>query len=263
MRFRLFGIPVVVQPWFWLTTVLLGLPTLLRGAIAEFAIWVVVLLFAVMVHELGHALAILQRGGRPDIILHAMGGSTNWGASLSLSRPQRAFIAFAGPLAGFLVAGLVFAFGFFFPAVVANLPALVQLVLNDLLLVNFLLSLLNLAPVLPFDGGHILEAVLGPQRADWTIGISQVVGVALAVVFMALQATWGAFLFGMSAFQSFQQNPGVLRRLWLKLKLRRLESQAQGLRGSASAPARKRSGAPSLRVIQGGAEKPRDKRDLN
>jgi len=48
MRFRLFGIPVQVQPWFWLTTVLLGLPTLMSGDIAGFAVWVVVLLFAIL-----------------------------------------------------------------------------------------------------------------------------------------------------------------------------------------------------------------------
>ncbi len=263
MRFRLFGIPVQVQPWFWLTTVLLGLPTLMSGRIADFAIWVVVLLFAVVVHEMGHALAILQRGGRPDITLHAMGGTTSWGASLSLSRPQQAFISFAGPLAGFVVAGLVFAFAFFSPVVVAGLPRLVQLTLNNLLWVNLLLGLLNLAPVLPFDGGHILEAALGPKRADWTAGISQLFGILFTVGFLTIGATWGALLFGMSTFQSYQQNPGVLRRLWLKIKLRRLESQAEGLRGSASAPARRKPGAPPLRVIQGGADKPRDRRDLN
>lgn len=264
MRFRLFGIPVQVQPWFWLTTVLLGLPTLMAGDVAGFAVWVVVLLFAILVHELGHALAILQRGGRPDITLHAMGGTTSWGGSLALTRPQRAFIAFAGPLAGFVVAGATFAFLAGAPALAASLPRLLRLALTDLLWVNLLLNVLNLAPVLPFDGGHILEASLGPRRADWTVGISQVVGIALTITFMTLQATWGALLFGMSTFQSFQQNPGVLRRLWLKIKLRRLESQSEALRGSStSSAARRRPGAPPLRVIQGGADKPKDRRDLN
>ena len=95
------------------------------------------------------------------------------------------------------------------------------------------------------------------------MGISQVAGIALTLAFMTVQATWGALLFGMSTFQSFQQNPGVLRRLWLKIKLRRLESQSEALRGSSSSPARRRPGAPPLRVIQGGADKPKDRRDLN
>jgi membrane associated rhomboid family serine protease len=54
---------------------------------------------------------------------------------------------------------------------------------------------------------------------------------------------------------------GLLRRAWLKLRLRRIQSQTEALRASEAARvARKQSG---LRVIQGGAEPPKDKRTLN
>src|SRR5262245_45200730 len=56
-----------------------------------------------------------------------------------------------------------------------------------------------------------------------------------------------------------------LRRVWLRLRLRRLQSQAAALRGVRTSPAgRDRLAAHGLRVIQGGGDdKPKDKRYLN
>jgi membrane associated rhomboid family serine protease len=59
-----------------------------------------------------------------------------------------------------------------------------------------------------------------------------------------------------------------LRRLYLKLRLRRIQSQTAALRAEAaaqSAAARARRSGPSLRVIEGGSTKtpPKDKRFLN
>lgn len=52
-----------------------------------------------------------------------------------------------------------------------------------------------------------------------------------------------------------------VRRLWLKLKLRRLQAETAAFTRS---PPRRRAGAPALRVIHGGDDKPpKDKRYLN
>ncbi|MEJ7730247.1 MAG: rhomboid family intramembrane serine protease [Polyangiaceae bacterium] len=50
-----------------------------------------------------------------------------------------------------------------------------------------------------------------------------------------------------------------LRRLWLKLRLKQLQRETEAMRG---AKARTRA-ASGLRVIPGGADRPKDKRDLN
>ncbi|MFO0761055.1 MAG: site-2 protease family protein [Byssovorax sp.] len=263
MRFRLLGIPVQIQPWFWLTSALLGLPALTSGHVAAFFLWIVAIFIAVVVHELGHAVAILRHGGRPDITLHALGGTTSWGGVAYLGRGQRAFISFAGPLAGFLLAALLLGVALLFPGLVTKVPPLVGSGLDTLFWVNVFLGAINLAPVLPFDGGHILEAALGPARADWTVGISQIAGAIITMGFLIMQATWGALLFGMSTFQSFQQHPGVLRRLWLKMRLRRLENESASIRRSVIRDAERRAGSPKLRIIQGGASEPKDRRDLN
>jgi len=60
-----------------------------------------------------------------------------------------------------------------------------------------------------------------------------------------------------------------LRRLYLKLRLRQIQSQTAALRAesaaqAAAARARRSSSGPSLRVIEGGAKTPtKDKRHLN
>src|SRR5690606_8185241 len=58
-------------------------------------------------------------------------------------------------------------------------------------------------PVLPFDGGHVLEHALGPRRFRWTLLISTVVGFGAAAVFAVGGRWWAAMLFGMAAIGSF------------------------------------------------------------
>lgn len=58
-----------------------------------------------------------------------------------------------------------------------------------------------------------------------------------------------------------------LRRLYLKLRLRQIQAQTSALRAenaaSAAAARARRAAGPSLRVIEGGGAKPKDKRYLN
>jgi Zn-dependent protease len=238
------------------------------------------------VHELGHAAAIMRHGIAPSITLHGMGGVTTWGGSGRLGRLDRAIISLAGPFAGFAFGGLVYAADRFLP----QPPGLVDTAIRQLLWVNIGWGLINLAPVLPFDGGHVLEEALGAHRARTAALVSLVAAVLLTVYFMATGSAWGAILFGMSAIQSWQRwqlpegavlvdpftqpsagrgssrggagEAGPLRRWWLKLRLRRLQAQADAMREKEP---RRRGGGPDLRVIEGGRrnEPPKDKRYLN
>src|SRR5262249_51772286 len=65
---------------------------------------------------------------------------------------------------------------------------------------------------------------------------------------------------GMAAGAAFAMTrSGPLRRWWLQRRPQRLQEESAKLRGT---PAARRASGPALRVIQGGAEPPKDKRYL-
>ena len=110
VHFKLFGFPVRIHPFFWLITILFGI----RSETAQQLIaWVIAVCIGVVVHELGHAFAWRIHGQHPWITLYGLGGltsvrSADYGRRGGGSFAQ-IFISFAGPLAGFALAGLVIA----------------------------------------------------------------------------------------------------------------------------------------------------------
>src|SRR3954465_1896369 len=74
LEFHLGSIPVLVRPMFFLMAVLFGA----QGGASGAVIWVAVVFFSVLAHEMGHALAMRNFGFSPSIELHAMGGFTTW-----------------------------------------------------------------------------------------------------------------------------------------------------------------------------------------
>ncbi|MSP24842.1 MAG: hypothetical protein EXR75_06675 [Myxococcales bacterium] len=211
MRFRIFGVPTEVQHGFWLMAVLLGFPLLQSPFKPAILVWVAAVFISVMVHELGHALAIVRHRLSPEITLYTMGGLTAWMGGGNLSRASRMFISFAGPLAGFTLSGLLWGATKLFPELVSVSSATTQadlfrvLSIDILIDINFYWGIINLVPVLPFDGGHILEHALGPRRARTTAMISLAAGVAVAAYSLATDRIWMGFIFAMSAMQSFQR----------------------------------------------------------
>ena len=210
MSFRLFGVNVEIQMSFWITSVILGLrylsdPDVPRGAIG---VWVAVVFVSVLVHELGHALAVLRHGIEPQITLYAMGGLTRFQPfhdGAPLRRRDQVLISLAGPFAGFALGALTLAALRLFPHAFAGASTLRRFAADSLLWVNFGWGIVNLMPVLPFDGGHVLEHTLGPRHTQLTAAISTLVGFLLAAGFVYLRAVWGALLFGLSAVQSYRR----------------------------------------------------------
>jgi Zn-dependent protease len=186
LRFRIGSIPVRVDPSFLVMTVLLnagmvlGAPVLGKGVLL-LALWGAIVFVSVMAHELGHAFAGLSFGLRPEIDLHAMGGTTSWSAGRPVSWPKRIAISLAGPAAGMATGALVLALGAtgLFPLLAwPVLPTLRDILLLRpetttlgetayvwLLSVNFGWGILNLLPVLPLDGGNTLMSAL-----SWATG---------------------------------------------------------------------------------------------
>jgi Zn-dependent protease len=233
----LLGIPVRVHPLFWVLTALLGSST---GSVIGLLIWVPAVFVSILVHELGHGLAMRRFGQVPKIEMHLGGGSTAaepfwWGNSpvaVQLTPGRDVLIALAGPGAGFLFAalvmGIVAAAGGsmrvtmllgIFPLPVALFSASQQipaLIANTLLWINVFWGLINLAPVYPLDGGSVARTLL--IRSDpWngarnSLRLSVVAGAVVAVAgLIILGSPWIALLFGYLAFQSWQTlqgNPG-------------------------------------------------------
>jgi stage IV sporulation protein FB len=229
LRFTLFGIPVRVHPLFWLMAVLFGIS---GNDILSLLVWVPVVFLSILIHELGHALAMRRYGQPSYIVLHAAGGLTvpepvGWGrswASIALRPGQEILVSFAGPLAGFLLAGLVLAgvlagggsilmtrlFGLIpFPAVLLPTGSrLLNTIVLDLVWVNFFWGLINLLPVLPLDGGSIARHLFvqadplnGTRKSLWLSVIAG--GVVALAGLLLMRSIYVALLFGYLAFQSY------------------------------------------------------------
>jgi Zn-dependent protease/thioredoxin-like negative regulator of GroEL len=220
MGFRLFGIDIEIQLGFWVMAFLFGWGGRSAPGV-EVIVWMLVVFVSVLIHELGHGLTIKRLRIEPEISLHWMGGTTSWAPALPVGRRDHIIISLAGPFAGFAFGCLIFGGGLALGAQPKTLLAtmlygaspglgihpLVDIAFGYLMFVNFYWGLINLAPVLPFDGGHVLEHALGPARARTTAMISGVFGAGLCVYFLTStpRSTWGAMLFGLAAFSSFQR----------------------------------------------------------
>jgi Zn-dependent protease/tetratricopeptide (TPR) repeat protein len=207
MSFRLFGVDVEIQFGFWIIAFLLGMPLLQdpTRSKATIVVWMAVVLVSVLVHEFGHAFAIRRHRIEPSIALHWMGGTTAWRAILPLGRRSLAFISLAGPLAGFAFAAVLYVAFVALRHFNVLLPPLGQFALGQLLFVNVFWGAVNLIPVLPFDGGHVLEHALGPKRIRLTAAISFVTAAAVVVYCLTTRNLWAAMIFGMGGLQSYRR----------------------------------------------------------
>lgn len=231
INFRLFGIPVLVEPWFWLTTFLLGggLNRMNnRQGLIEVGLWMLICFVSILVHELGHALSGQRlAGGTQQIRLWAFGGlASNHGGRFT--KKTRLTMILAGPGAGFslfvVTAGAIFLMhpgvtGFhildFFVrgahAAKVNLPAYEFLtsgsptvtILHNLVMINLWWSLVNLLPVFPLDGGQAAAELMKSRKQVHQLGL--ITGLAMAFVgFTLLGSFYIALMFGFLAYNNFQ-----------------------------------------------------------
>lgn len=211
-------IPIRIHPLFWVLALAVGY--LNSGTIEEILILFTVVVFSVLVHELGHALVAYACSLRPVITLYWLGGMTSVGNSASMRPWQEFLMVLMGPLFGLFLActGLWFWRAGFSEVLFASI-----------FLINGLWTLLNLLPIHPMDGAKLvsipLEKYFGVNGVKISYGLSLLT--AIAATFIAFHAgylTLGAifFLFALEsqkglkkslAFSRCDEN-GVVQRLW-------------------------------------------------
>lgn len=216
IHFQIFGFPTRVTWSFWVAAVVLGWSTSVAwdrgfasrnidspGALVLLIIWSAAMFISILVHELGHAIAMRYYGMQSRMILYHFGGlaigsnfgSWNGARRSSLNARDSLLIAAAGPIAQLLLAAVVYAVGrslgvqmyldqllqYYFSIEPPDVPlpssAAVYAIFNSLITPSVLWALLNLLPIMPMDGGNIMLNTLvlsknsDPQRNAHLISI--------------------------------------------------------------------------------------------
>lgn len=143
---------------------------------------------ALTLHELFHAIVARSMGYTVDSVEFMPFGGVAHLTDQPFSRKAEFYIAAAGPLCNFVVAGAV--------AVAISLFPVTQYALQYFLTINLALALMNLMPALPLDGGRMLRSILmhflRPRTATL---ITAWLGILLSAILLGMTAYM--LLFGM------------------------------------------------------------------
>lgn len=177
MKFKVLGIPVTVDPFFFIGLLLIwswaGSNRVGLFAAAFVAVFT-------LVHELGHALTARHFGASTAIQMNLLVGWASYAAPRPLTRRERNLISLAGPLTQLALALPVLYLTY---ATLPDGPKAIDSVQFDLwqaaIWAGIVIGLLNLLPLWPLDGGHVLDSFI-PRRV-MLIGTLVVVGVVAAL----------------------------------------------------------------------------------
>lgn len=234
LNFRLLGIPVRVTPWFWLTGVLLRMN---ERDVPSMLIWVAAFFIAILTHEMGHAIVARAHGLDPAIILQLLGGATTYNPAAYGTRASRMWpkiqISAAGPMAGFLLAGLILVtvwltgyqmqgvgpFGLLIVPGEIVVSARFTEFLFDVLLICIFWGIFNLLPIYPLDGGQIsLELFKRFNPRDGirqALQLSIVLAIVLAVYSLSPPSNiFMTAMFSLLAYESYQAMQFYGRSSW-------------------------------------------------
>lgn len=170
-------------------------------------VWMVVFFLAILIHELGHAIANQMFGRSSYIEIHGMGGLTVSNRFGPTSYGQDIFTSFAGPLAGFLTAGLAYLLIRFVPGASTGVPGLL---LQTLFSICIFWGIFNLIPMLPLDGGNIMRSIVhmvrGPYEDRLPLIISVVFGVlTMIAAFLMFRSLYMLLVIGMLTLSNWQK----------------------------------------------------------
>ncbi len=245
IHFRVGGTPVRIHPFFWVTTLILGISGGGSTPPAEVIGWICAVFVSILIHELGHAVAQRHYGGHPRITLYAMGGLAACNDCDRSTRSQ-ILISLAGPCAGFAFAALVlvairavghqaglaiggdsqFEAQGLIPLSVLGISLYwdplssyaANYMVWQFLWINVLWGTVNLLPIYPLDGGQISRelCLLGqPQRGMvLSLQISVFAAAAMALVGLSWGSWFVGLFFGYLAYSSYRTLKAYQASLW-------------------------------------------------
>lgn len=194
-------IPIRIHPLFWLIAFFIGWiwTTSFVGAL----MCVVVILVSVLFHEFGHALTAVVFGQKTRIELAAFGGFT-YREGRKLRLWEEFIVVLNGPIAGFLIFVVAYLVYRYVP--IEN--QLLSFTVRFTFVANLFWTIINLVPVMPLDGGHllsiVLEAIFGFKGIKMAIIIGLVVAVAISIFFFTIGQFLVGALFLILTFESFR-----------------------------------------------------------
>jgi Zn-dependent protease len=144
-----------------------------------------VVLVSVLIHEAGHAIAFGAFGRRSRIVINGLAGLTITRADPPLRDGPAIVTSLAGPFAG-MVVGLLALWGY--RTGMGSNNELTRVVITDAIFVNLGWGMLNLIPMLPLDGGQVMQRLsnrVAPDRAS-TFPYVISIGVAALIAVSAL-----------------------------------------------------------------------------
>jgi stage IV sporulation protein FB len=204
IRFHIFGFPVTVELWFWLTCLLLGggFRSDAYASVANLAglaIYAIIVFFSILVHELGHATVGRNYGATPEIVLHGFGGAAIMHGS-RFNRRQDLLVTAAGPLASLLLGTLAL----LLLLNVHSLSVEVRELLSKLVWINYFWTAINLLPIQPLDGGLLLRTALGDRRLQLTCTVGFVCAVAVAILAFRYGGVFLTLFMALLAFENWR-----------------------------------------------------------
>lgn len=187
--------------WQWLLLLASSAGFAVLGAVFWEPLLALMVLGAIVLHEGGHYLAMRVFGYRHvQMLALPLFGGVTLGVEQKPGATQRAWMAMMGPLPGII---LGWALLFLAVASGAGVPSFAFLEMDVLLLV---VNYLNLLPVPPLDGAHIVQAMLPPRWfAARTVFI-----VAACLIGAALAAYAGIYLLTLLALWQLAWVPSLL-----------------------------------------------------
>lgn len=213
-------IPISIHPIFWLLAGLIGWLNS-QGSLVLGLLWVAVVFVSVLFHEFGHALMAVAFRQKAKIALVAFGGVTQYDGP-KLKKWQQFLIVFNGPFFGFL---LFIAATFCLQFAWSEMP-LLRAGLHLMQIANLFWTVVNLLPILPLDGGHLLRIVLekffGVRGLRFALFFGALFSLLLGLGFFLLRAYLAGALFFLFAYQGYQS--------WRQSRFASLEDEDDSLK---------------------------------
>lgn len=204
LRFKLMGIPVGVHATF-LFIALLG-ATAYRGW--DIAFWTFAAFVSILAHEMGHALVARGFGANGiEVTLYGLGGVTTFSHTRAIEHWKSFIISAAGSSVGIALGGAVwFAVR---SGVFDGVGPEVTVFINSLFFTSLVWGILNWIPIVPLDGGHMVQSfisIFSERNAPLISQIITWIAVAVIIPYAWLNGyRFGAIIVVMFAFSGLRE----------------------------------------------------------